>query len=176
MERCVLAVIKNKTSNNDRLLLLFQCLSRTLEVATWQYTIQGRSGRFLVSEKRPSFLWHIWSHPAQWLFLQCFSICGTNETPNLTGQSLILVVTQRYSVLITFFIQTQNTLRTEISVYIFISQKRITILPNYHASKILWTFTLNISEFGLWNSMFCLKLFLLCLYFYQLFQYEGRLY
>jgi len=58
----------------------------------------------------------------------------SQKTRNLVGQSLILVVIQRYSVWITLFIWTRNTPRTEKSICIFfhISQRTRTILLNYH--------------------------------------------
>lgn len=75
VQRRVLAVVENEASNNQRWwlwLLWFLRLFSALKVATCRYTIKGRSGGFLVSEQRPSYLWHVRFHLAQRLLAQDF--------------------------------------------------------------------------------------------------------
>lgn len=68
VQRRVLAVVGNEASNNYRLWLLwFLPLFSALKVATCRYKIKGRSGGFLVSEQRPSYLWRVRFHLVQWL-------------------------------------------------------------------------------------------------------------
>lgn len=70
VQRRVLAVVENEASNNYRCwlwLLWFLPLFSALKVATGRYTIKECSGGFLVSEQRPSFLWRVRFHLAQWL-------------------------------------------------------------------------------------------------------------
>jgi hypothetical protein len=76
VQRRVLTVVENETSYNYRLwlwllwlwlLLWFLPLFSALKVATCRYTIKGRPGGFWVSEQRPSFLWRVRFHLAQWL-------------------------------------------------------------------------------------------------------------
>jgi hypothetical protein len=125
VERCVLTVIENETSNNYRWLLLFRYLLRALEVATWRYMIKGRSGRFLVSEQGPSFLWHVRFHPAKLLH---FSTCEANKSPSLKGRALILVAPQRFSVEYSLHIDTKYHQTWNISLH-FLS--RFTKNENY---------------------------------------------